>query len=114
MASLDNGTEKNIRTAFITLGFIGLISVFVVLTPILFKRMRQLLFLRIIATISLCDVVTAMSYILDLGRPSDPDMLSNTILCQVQGAMLNFSVNSSISWHCLYSFCTLLSTQSHT
>lgn len=98
MSSISSEAEVRVRTAFITMGFLGLVSIFVVLTPILFSRMRQLLFLRIIATISLCDTLTAIAYLLSLGRPSNVDMLSNTALCQFQGGLLNFSANASISW----------------
>ena len=95
-ASSSYETENGFRNAFIVLGFLGLISFSVVLTPILFKRMRKLLFLRILAMISLCDTATYISYILDLGRPVDN--LSNNAMCQAQGALYTFSRNASISW----------------
>jgi hypothetical protein len=85
------------REFSIVVGFLAAISSFlVVLTPILFKRLRSLLFLRIISIISFCDTVTALSFILNIDRPIED--LSNNTLCQVQGLLITFFSNASIFW----------------
>ena len=79
------------------MGFIVTISSFsVVLTPIIFKRMRTLLFLRIIAIISFCDTIVGITYIMDLGRPLNN--LGNSKLCVVQGALNVFFANAGLWW----------------
>ena len=80
------------------IGFFSLISLFVVLTPLLFKRLRKLFFLRILALISVLDVITAISLIMNISRSPRADNLSNDKLCMAQAVIYTFSSRASFSW----------------
>lgn len=83
---------------FILLGFLSLVSFSVVLTPILFKKLRRFVFLKVLVMISLCDTLTAISYLLNLFRPVQVSELHSNNLCKIQGVIYSFSINASISW----------------
>lgn len=89
--------REQMQWVFIIFGFLGLFSITVVVTPILFKKFRDYFFLRILAIISFCDTMTAISYIINLGRINLQD-LRNDKLCRFQGVLNTFSINASISW----------------
>ena len=98
VGQIERREDSGFHYFYIVVGFLNLVSFAVVLTPILFKRMRRLSFLRILTMISLCDTLCAISLMLNAGRPADVDSYRNNSLCQAQGFLTSYFINASVSW----------------